>query len=710
MGFWRRFLRTEEQAHPAAAAPTPGLPYGTPVPNLADYGDADGPSNSLFALFQPSPDHLNYAFLHSDEWARTIVRIRNEIWRRGLEVQPTHPLWCVACGVGVDDGRDGCPMCRAPREFLRPPDENEKQTLTQFIERANTLKEGLVDVGERKTEEGLKHGRGLIVFKYDITVLDGQIHEMVLKGVHAGDPGKIVMLRDKKRRPGGAWICVLCRVKEAYKPEKQPGKCPDCKATLHEAVYAEYTTYAPGADNTANAYYLASEVHETRWPYKDGSSPATRLWPKITTLLWMDRRSANAVAPRVDFPPEKLLYTVGGDAGSIDAWMKRQYEERKKNPRRFAHLHIPSPPGGLQELKSAVGVVDLGDTVFREQQLDVREKFEQAIHAQYHVSPMQSGNTESSGGLNNEGLQLRSTAQVAEDIQRHEEVWLRAVAEQKGVLEWTYKFPPAIEEDEARRADLTAKHLQNAKLAAEQGLTVKWVDGAAVIQDGDVEEPAQPPIALPASPPPASGASAEVKMAQPTDATFGGPSQAVEAADALWINYADVPPGIAAEINEHILDAMSQPQGWSVTSVSKRIQPILEVAGIDEHTARTRARAIARMETRSLQSEYKVRNALDEMADRGNNPLWVNRGARDHRRTKLSWWIDQSIGAGKTLPEVIGIIEQGIQLAKEGAFTKQGALSGTRGEPIQLPADFQRRGFLAHFNDRDDYVQTFRRG
>jgi hypothetical protein len=52
------------------------------------------------------------------------------------------------------------------------------------------------------------------------------------------------------------------------------------------------------------------------------------------------------------------------------------------------------------------------------------------------------------------------------------------------------------------------------------------------------------------------------------------------------------------------------------------------------------------------------------------------------------------------------VMDEGINLAKTGAFEEGGVLSGTPGQPIRLPGNFHRRGFVCHFQERDSVVRV----
>lgn len=497
MGFLDLFRprgRVIDARHPleqAAAIAT------TPVPRIDDYGfDGTSQNSQFFALDGPTPAHVEWICSLSDELGRTITRLRMEVWRRGLQVTPLHPKYCENCREGIDDEVETegelyeCHLCGhvgVPAD----PDPAEKAQLEDFKSLANKLfREDLETVGERVTEEMLKHGRGYLVFNLlYITNDDGVVDEASLKGIYAGQSARIVPLhRPDTGIPGGKFICIKCRMKgTTYKPKEQPGRC-ECGYVLYEASHAQTASIFGGA---YNMYWLPEEIHEYRWPYKDGTGPVRRLWPKVSTLLMMDWYAAWALDPKRDKRPDRILVTMGGDLTSIVSQLKANAELRKKNPYAYSHLHIPSPPGGMGEVKLGAEILDFGDKEFKGQMMELREKFEDATRQEYGLSSFSAGDDKNGGLGQNDTPKLRTTAQVAEDIQTLQQKGLLRLAQKLGATQWTYTFHPALEEDEARKAEDQGKWLDVGVKAAGAGLQVEWRDGKVHIQNGPIMDPNQ---------------------------------------------------------------------------------------------------------------------------------------------------------------------------------------------------------------------------
>lgn len=200
--------------------------------------------------------------------------------------------------------------------------------------------------------------------------------------------------------------------------------------------------------------------------------------------------------------------------------------------------------------------------------------------------------------------------------------------------------------------------------------------------------------------------SSSKQMPKQVLAELAAPAGFTDAQDELFDEFSGLPKKAAREIQQEILDSLTQPQGWSTDSIVRRIQHHWEVRGHSPEASRARAENVARTEVRSLASEFKRRNWHTDEAERQQKFKYHIRGANDHRTTKLSHWTRLQVPrGGLELEEMEKMLDEGVRLAKAGAFWHGGELEKTPGKHISLPEGFKRRGFLVHFNDRD---QVFR--
>lgn len=671
----------------------------TITPDAADLGDVAAAEHDAAGIFQvtaPSPAHIEAVSLICEELSDVMKVIRQEVWREGVVVESTFQGQCTECMRLVDDTGVDCPYCNAPRDAIREPDIDGRKVLEEKAKRVNQDGESLLKLGQQLTEDANKHGRGYVVYQYRRQLDErGVIIGKTLSELRRASPWNMVALQHEARgRRGGAYVCLKCRNDPKYKPETMRKPCSTCGSVVYEAWWRQEV-------GESTTYFLPDEVHEVKWHYPDGSSPITRLWVKILTLLWMDRYAFYAFDPNRGKAPGKTLVTWGGDGKSIKSWADRDAEKRKKNPYRLSHIHLPSSGGPIQD-KDGLGatVLDVGDEEIKKQSPELYERHLQAIRRTYGVSPLRAGDASTSGGLNNESQQLRVEAQQAQAVQKAHLEWMNLAAKRWGIHEWQYDFPDLIEEDEVMEASAVKEQLEVARLAKDQGLEVRWEKGQAVISDGEVKEVKNDPIPFPSFQ--QAAPRTDDSQIQGVRSAFRGPAAGAQAADVAHPVYEGLTASQSAEVNGEIVEAMTQPQGWSVKSIQERIQPLLERAGIEE--ASRRAEVIARTESAAMQSEFKDR-WLAELEERRGEPVKVRMiGASDARTTKLSVWLRQQSEEGVTRNRLKALIDEGISLAQQGVFEEGGALGTVPGRPIRLPAGFRRRGFVAHFGDRDDVV------
>lgn len=725
-------------------APSP-VTTATPKPaELDEFGQSPSEASTLYAVKVPDPQHIALLVLVSHEIGSALKAIRRKVWHHQLKVVPAFHLRCTLCGTTTDKDVEVCSGagCFAPRSLLRAPDEEGKHILEEWQREANHDGQTLEEVGEEAEDDGNAHDQLTIVFRFAHTLDEsGVIQQSVLTELRRGDPRLFRPVKDDRGRRGGKWwVCLSCREQgPRYRPELSPRPCTACGRATYEAWFVELMGPEGGAPV---AYYIRSEIVDKSFHY-GGSSPLARLWDKAISILWMDKYVWMAFDPRRDKRADKILVVVGGQAEAIEKWAKKDASERKRNPYRLTTLHVPIVGAGA-EARPDAKVVDLGADEIKKQNPEIYVRNIRSIWREYGVSPAGMGDVSDAGGLNNEGLQLRVDGITVEHHQRGHMAWLDRLREAVGVDDWRYEFEEAIEEQEQIDADTLLKYLDVAAKAQSAGLTVRWVDNRPVIADGPIggassaTNPFIPPptgAGPDADAPPAGEASEEtasavgasgqdaraVEQASPRNskqvpkrvqAVFRGPSGAANARDAIYDGpFAGLTMEQSARVKEEVIRSLTQPQGWSVDSIVRRIEPLLEEAGVEN--PRGRAETIARVETSALVSEWKLRVIQAQRAEGsldGAERYGVV-GAEDFRRTKLSWWVAQQVGEeGRPLAEVLDIMDRGIRLAKAGAFAQGGMLAQTEGEPIKLPANFQRRGFVCHYNDRDTIVRRLRGG
>ena len=162
----------------------------------------------------------------------------------------------------------------------------------------------------------------------------------------------------------------------------------------------------------------------------------------------------------------------------------------------------------------------------------------------------------------------------------------------------------------------------------------------------------------------------------------------LEQGDVIWSDYAHLPPGAQAAIQEELTEAMTQPQGWSLGSIVDRMED-----RFPEDVARGYLTEIARNETGVVLN--RARERAYEDAERPDEEFvydWV--GPTDHRTTPLCEemenWIEANGGA-VPLPDLKDKLEE---LARK--YANDPAAGGTPD---------RARDFSPHYNCRRTFVR-----
>lgn len=213
-------------------------------------------------------------------------------------------------------------------------------------------------------------------------------------------------------------------------------------------------------------YYNESEIlhkslHNPSLTY--GWSPLYSLYPKILVLITQDDFIRKYYGDNK--PPKGFMIFNTDNPSGLSKIMDEIRVKSAQNP----HEIFPIPMHNKSGART-VEYIDMSRTMQEMQYTENRNEFRNQIGAVYGVSPVFQNDISTSGGLNNEGLQITVTNRAIEDIQTmFNEHILPFVYNQLGITEWTITLNPSEEEDESFKLDLEFKELQNIKTRLEMG-------------------------------------------------------------------------------------------------------------------------------------------------------------------------------------------------------------------------------------------------
>ena len=123
------------------------------------------------------------------------------------------------------------------------------------------------------------------------------------------------------------------------------------------------------------------------------------------------------------------------------------------------------------------------------QYTQTRDEIRRNIGALYGVSAVFMNDVSTSGGLNNEGLQITVTNRAVELGQSiYNEKVIPFIFDQMGITDWEVSLFPSEEQDLVYEKDLRLKEIQIAKSMAELGIKVRMNEqGDFIYTSGEVE-------------------------------------------------------------------------------------------------------------------------------------------------------------------------------------------------------------------------------
>jgi len=464
-----------------------------------------------------------YVIANNNADVRTATtHLRNEIFRRGLEWEPSFELKCPACEAEYGESeaeeteghckhplvdeegntvlRDGKPLY--PK--LRRPDEEQRQYFEPFLQRCNYFGQSLENIlKEIEDDINIVDDGFLYVAKsyYAIPKPDDQgggyrLHakpEMLFRL----DPVLVEFDLDQRGIPGMRHhACVLHRdnllevpAGEGWEYEWQ-GQCPvpGCGLPTTPILYKFNESYLQGGYGAAQSkvlYLFEDEViHWSRYTPSElyGYPPLLSIYEKALTLIGMDRYLYDYFYERR--VPQGVITTVTDDVQNLESRKSEMQARMAQDPHYIPWLAVNSKTGqGRTEfVRFAYSLDELN-------YLPVRDEIRERIAGIYGVSQLWMSSTAGIGGLNAESQQLVVMSRVVEGAQRsyHTDVFPKLL-DAFGITDWQLKLAVPEEQSELMRLQVLQSRQTFAQGMAQMGFGVKWdADTETFTFSGEVE-------------------------------------------------------------------------------------------------------------------------------------------------------------------------------------------------------------------------------
>ncbi len=259
-------------------------------------------------------------------------------------------------------------------------------------------------------------------------------------------------------------------------------KCPRCGLKTYKAYYFSET-------DSNRIYYFKNEiVHKSKYhPSKRrGFSPVLSVWQKTRTLLFMDKYVMDLYTGQR--PPKAGLFFKTSNMDGLNKAWETAKQRAEENPHLPVIMGIPDTSNG----QGFVEFIDFMKNLEELQHTEMRNEYRRQIGAVYGVEPIFQNDTSTSGGLNNEGLQVTVTNRAVEYGQSlYNDFFYPAILKAMGVKGWTLTLNPSEEQDEMAKLMRQSQTLDNGLKAVNLGLSAKYSSktGEVVIEDGELMKP-----------------------------------------------------------------------------------------------------------------------------------------------------------------------------------------------------------------------------
>ena len=378
-----------------------------------------------------------YSMVQQSVIVRTcITQLKQEVYRRGYTWEKAFEARCNNCGKEHNRPVQECSRCGSTD--LRTPDMKQLQYAEKFLEGyVNSSEQLFIDVlKELEDDLNIMDDAYIVMVKEYFLDGNGKIRMHRIKEIYRGDPVTMFIYADEDGVKGNkGFTCVHHRDVISTEPHDN---CETCGSPL---MPIHYVNRAKGDEQ----YFLEGEVlHFSKYSPSRlyGFSPVITLYNHIMTLIAMENYVNSAYTK--SRMPRGLLAVQTRNMDSMRAFWRGVKEKMEADPHFIPVMGIEAEGG-----KGAVEWIKFMDSLKEMDYISVKDDLRDRISAFYGVSKVFMADNTTSGGLNNEGMQILVTnraVQMAQNV--YNEYVFPYLVKQFGITDWKLKLPPSEEEDE----------------------------------------------------------------------------------------------------------------------------------------------------------------------------------------------------------------------------------------------------------------------
>lgn len=398
-----------------------------------------------------------------------------EIFREDIYVEPNFAAICTQCEEEFDEMEESCTSCGGE---LREPDKKEMNYAKDWLKmcnRSDPLKDtSLTDVLKFFEGDLDTYDDAWIIVVKDYTVdANSKILDWTPIDVLTGPVEKLRLVQDAlgraagydKHMSKGFWTCVLHRKNNLHNVD---GLCKECDRPLVPVI-------AIALDDEENPVlgYIKDEVkHMSKYNPSEryGYSPVVTAWILENTIFNMDLL-ANVTYREQRAPKGALVFNTRNE-NSLKVALEKELHRVEQNPNHLMALALDSDSksGGVQFIPFTPNNDEL-------QTVDMKKEMINRIAAMFGVQPIFMGDTSTSGGLNNEGLQITvalKSIQWGHSLFHNDLfIWLQ---KQLKLKEHRYRFQNPVEQDKVAIQQRRMNNLNEMKMILDMNAEVHIED------------------------------------------------------------------------------------------------------------------------------------------------------------------------------------------------------------------------------------------
>tara|TARA_R110000824_G_scaffold67162_4_gene173942 strand:+ start:2971 stop:4608 length:1638 start_codon:yes stop_codon:yes gene_type:complete len=387
------------------------------------------------SIFMTSP--ILYEVANSSVIVRTCTtQLKNEIFRRGYEWKKKFALKCEECGKEHENLVEECSECNSIN--LKKPDQKQLEYINgMFNSYINSSEQLFVDVLKQLEDDlNILDDAYIILVKEYFVDGNGEIKLHKVKEIYRGDPVTMTIYADEYGERGVKGFTAL-HDRDIISDDAH--EChPDSGEILHPVHYVNRV-------NGEEQYFIKGEVlHFSKYSPSRlyGQSPIMTLFKHITTLLAMENYVNTAYTK--SRMPRGLLAVQTRNMESMRTFWRAVKEKMEEDKHFIPVMGIEADNG-----KGSVEWIKFMDSLKEMDYIQVKEDLRDRVAAFFGVSKIFMADSSTSGGLNNEGMQILVTNRAVEMGQnvynKYVFPWL---CNELGVTDWKLVLPPSEEEDE----------------------------------------------------------------------------------------------------------------------------------------------------------------------------------------------------------------------------------------------------------------------